>query len=180
MTRYLDAWGFDAMAVDINTSTVDGLGAGQKFIDEGARFLRLQSRMERLPFPSDRVRLIVANASLHYASDIRSTLLEFLRVLAPGGIIAILDTPFYERAEDGERMVNERVAEFGRKYQIPEESARRSGYLTFAGFNTTVSGLNADMRVHNVWPGTQRTWEHIRASISGRRIAHFPVVVIRK
>jgi ubiquinone/menaquinone biosynthesis C-methylase UbiE len=83
MTRYLDAWGFDAMAVDINTSTVDGLGAGQKFINEGARFIRLQSCMERLPFPTGRIRLIAANASLHYTSDITATLSEFLRVLMP-------------------------------------------------------------------------------------------------
>jgi hypothetical protein len=136
--------------------------------------------MERLPFPTGRIRLIAANASLHYTSDITTTLSEFLRVLMPGGTIAIIDTPFYERAEDGERMVNERVAEFRRKYQMPEESARRSSYLTFDSIGATVWNLSLGLRVHNVWPGPRRTWEHIRARIAGRRIAHFPVVVIRK
>ena len=32
MTRYLDSWGFGAIAVDINTSRTDGLRAGQKYM----------------------------------------------------------------------------------------------------------------------------------------------------
>src|SRR2546425_11144189 len=50
MTRYLSEWGFDAIAIDINTSDADGLGAGQKFLDEGSRFVRVRAGMERLPF----------------------------------------------------------------------------------------------------------------------------------
>src|SRR5256886_5570128 len=71
MAPYLDRWGFDAVAVDINISEIDGLQAGQKFIDEGAAFLRIRSEMERLPFASERIRLLAANASFHYAKDFR-------------------------------------------------------------------------------------------------------------
>src|SRR5215831_11187328 len=85
MTRYLDRWGFDAIALDFNDSAVDGLRAGQKFLDTDARFLRIRAGMERLPFPSDRITLVAANASFHYASDFRAALSEFERVLAPGG-----------------------------------------------------------------------------------------------
>src|SRR5262249_17321118 len=72
MTRHLDQWGFDAIAVDINTSDKDGLRAGRKFIDEGAVFLRIRSGMERLPFASGRIRLVATNASFHYAGDFRA------------------------------------------------------------------------------------------------------------
>src|SRR5438874_1188978 len=63
MTRYLDLWGFDAVAVDINNSEVDGLRAGQKFLDEGARFLRVRSGMEPLPFVSGSITLLATSAS---------------------------------------------------------------------------------------------------------------------
>src|SRR5262249_82901 len=79
MTRYLDQWGFDAIAVDTNTSEMDGLRAGQRFIDQGAVFLRVRARMERLPFASGRIRLLATNASFHYAGDFRATLSEFER-----------------------------------------------------------------------------------------------------
>ena len=59
MTRYLDRWGFDAIAADINTDAVDGLRAGQKFIDEGAHFLRVRAGMEKLPFAPGHIRLLV-------------------------------------------------------------------------------------------------------------------------
>src|SRR5437867_8899652 len=134
MTRWLDRWGFDAVAVDFNTSKFDGLRAGQKFIDEGCVFLRVRAGMERLPFVSRRFRLVATNAAFHYASDFRGVLLEFRTVLTPGGVIAIVDTPFYENAADGERMVSERVAEFARKYVMTEALARQARYLTIDDF----------------------------------------------
>src|SRR5262249_49044915 len=81
MTRYLDRWGFDAIALDVNTSRLGGLGAGQKFIDEGARFLRVRAGMEQLPFAPERITLLATNASFHYANDFRAALSEFERVL---------------------------------------------------------------------------------------------------
>ena len=180
MTRYLDRWGFDALAVDINISKVDGLKAGQKFIDSGAKFLRVRAGMERLPFAANRIRLIAANASFHYASDFRATLSEFSRVLTPGGIAAIIDSPFYQNAVDGERMMAERVVEFQRKYGMPEALAHRSRYLTFNDFAAVASSLNLAWRIHRVWPGFRRSYERIRAAFAGIHIAEFPLVVIEK
>ena len=180
MTRYLDRWGFDAIALDINTSGMDGLRAGRKFIDEGAAFLRVRSGMERLPFLSERIRLLATNASFHYASDFRIALSEFERVLTPGGIIAIVDSPFYENAADGERMMAERVVEFRRKYGMPETFARRSRYLTYKDLEEMVRSLNLSCQVLPVWPGFRRSYKALRAKFAGRNIAEFPVVVIEK
>src|SRR5262249_20170508 len=131
MTRYLDQWGFDAVACDINISRMDGLRAGQNFIDQGAIFIRIRAPMERLPFASRRITLIAINASLHYASDFRVVLSEFERVLTPGGIIAIIDTPFYRKAADGEQMLAERVVDFRERYRMPAWLARKSSYMTY-------------------------------------------------
>jgi SAM-dependent methyltransferase len=180
MTRYLDQWGFNAIAIDINDSPMDGLQAGKKFIDEGADFLRVRAGMECLPFASGRFRLLALNASFHYARDFRATLSECERVLAPGGVIAIIDTPFYEHSEDGERMVAERVVSFRQKYGMTEALARSSRYLTFVELHALAESLNLQWRVHSVWPGFRRKYEEVRARFLRRRIAQFPVVVLER
>lgn len=180
MTRYLDRWGFDAIAVDINVSEVDGLRAGQKFIDQGAVFLRVRGGIERLPFASGRITLLAANASFHYAGDFRAALSEFERVLTPGGMIVIIDTPFYENAADGERMIADRVVEFRRKYGMPEALARKSRYLTFKDIEDLAAPLNLTWRVDPVWPGLGRKYQEIHGRFSNRRIAQFPLTVLQK
>jgi ubiquinone/menaquinone biosynthesis C-methylase UbiE len=180
LTRYLYKWGFDAIALDINTSRMDGLGAGQTFIDAGSAFIRVRSSMERLPVTSDCIALLVANASLHYACDFRSVLSEFRRVLTKRGVVAIIDTPFYESPDDGERMVADRVADFAQKYHIPESMARRSSYLTYQKLARLAESLDLDLRVQHVWPGAKRKYQEIRGWLAGRRIAQFPVVLLTK
>jgi len=181
MTRYLDSWGFDAIALDVNTSRLDGLRAGQKFINEGSQFLRVRAgKMEQLPFAPDRIRLLVANGSFHYATDFCAALSEFERVLTPQGMIVILDTPFYDNAADGERAIAQRVDHFRQKYEIPEALARRARYLTFSGFADMMRSLNLKWRLERVWPGMRRKCEEIRGTLVRRRVAQFPMVVIEK
>jgi len=180
MTRYLAHWGFESIAVDINTSSVDGLQAGQKFINQGSRFLRVRAGIERLPFPSERIRLLATNAAFHYAGDFRNALSEFERVLIPGGTIAIVDTPFYANAADGERMLAERVEEFRRKYGMTEALARSSRFLTFNELEELGASVKLKAEVHAVWPGAGRKYEDIRARLFRRRIAQFPVVILVK
>ena len=178
MTRYLDAWGFQAIAVDVNDSATDGLQAGGKFIADGAGFLRVLAGMERLPFASRRIRLLAINASFHYARDYMAALSEFERVLAPGGVIAIIDTPFYENGADGERMVAQRAASFRRNYGMNEALARSARYLTFKELEDLASSVHLKWSLRYVWPGFKRKYEEIRARLFGDRIAQFPVVIL--
>ncbi len=180
MTRYLDYWGFDAIAVDINDSPGDGLQAGKKFIHQGAGFSRVLAGMERLPFASRRIGLLALNASFHYAGDFHAALSEFERVLAPGGIIAIIDTPFYEDASDGERMVAERAANFQQKYGMTEALARSARYLTFKELENLAELLDLKCTLRRVWPGVKRKYEELRAAVVGYRIAQFPVVILER
>ena len=180
MTRYLDQWGFDAIAADINISEADGLRAGRKFLNEGRIFLRVRAGMERLPFVSGRIRLLAANASFHYAVDFRAALSEFERVLTPGGMIAIIDTPFYESPADGERMMAERATEFRQKYGISEVLSRRSSYMTFDRIRELATSVGLRIQIHDVWPGVVRRYEEVRGRLAGRRIAKFPLVLLVK
>lgn len=180
LTRYLDRWGFDAIAIDINTSPIDGLRAGQQYIDQGSSFLRVRAAMERLPFDSGRIRLIAASAFFHYAGDFRATLSEFERVLAPGGILAIIDTPFYEDSADGDHMVSQRVVQFRQKYGIAESLARKSSYLTYKQLRELAGSLALNVRIRRVWPGFARKRAEIRGKLARRHIAEFPLVLLEK
>ena len=52
--------------------------------------------------------LVVFNAAIHYTSSLDGTIGEAVRATLPGGRLVILDSPFYGRAVDGERMVAEK------------------------------------------------------------------------
>jgi len=180
LTRYLDGWGFDAIAVDLNTGSEDGLRAGQKFIDEGAKFLRVRSAMDPLPFVSSTVTLLVTSASFHYADDFRATLAEFARVLTPGGTVVIADSPVYAQESHGQRMVAERVEDFRRKYAMPAALAGKAGYLTLAEMASAAESLRLRLNVNRVWPGFRRSYEVLRGRLMGRYLAEFPVLELVK
>lgn len=96
-------------AIDIRDDEVDGLGAAAGLI-RIAPFERIVAPFERLPLPDRSADLAVFNASLHYATELAPVLAEATRTLAPGGFIAILDSPFYAREADGEAMVRHKHA----------------------------------------------------------------------
>jgi len=180
LTRYLDRWGFNAIALDINNSSADGLQAGQRYLDQGATFHRIRGSMEHAPLDANCVQLLVANASFHYSSDFESLLSEFRRVLVNGGVVALLDTPFYENAIDGERMVAQRVKEFSEKYSIDEAMSRRSSYLTFRRLRELAASVDMSLTIQHVWPGWPRRYREIRGRLAGQQIAQFPLALLRK
>jgi len=94
-------------AVDIRDDDVDGLGAGQALAEE-AGFERKQATFDDLPLKDNSVDICAFNAALHYSTDLAATLAEAARCVRSGGVIAILDSPFYQREEDGAAMVAEK------------------------------------------------------------------------
>ena len=103
--------GHRAVAVDVRVDDVDGLGAaggyGRLLPD---MFPRVAASFEELPMRAGSFDLVVFNASLHYALELSGALEEATRVLAPGGAVAVLDSPFYRNAGAGEAMVAEKRA----------------------------------------------------------------------
>ena len=98
--------GHRCVALDTRDDHVDGLGAAQEFLEEDPDLFRcVTASFEDLPFAPESFDVTLFNASLHYAQDLARTLAEASRVTRHGGILAILDSPFYRRAADGEAMV---------------------------------------------------------------------------
>jgi hypothetical protein len=170
--------GFDAMAIDVDTSSVDGLAGGQRFFDKGSRFLRIRSS-NWLPFASGRIRLLTINAGFHDAVDFRATLGEF-KSASPGGMIASVDTRVDENPAGGEPMVAERVRNFRRKYGILETLSRQLRFLTFERISELAAEHDLRVRIHRPWPGWRRKFTEIRARFGARRIAPFPLIVLEK
>ena len=101
--------GHHAVAVDLRDDAVDGLAASTMYLEGGtSMFERVVATFESLPLAGAQFDVVVFNASVHYALDLPAVLAEAGRMCRRGGRMAILDSPFYARAEDGERMVDEK------------------------------------------------------------------------
>src|SRR5439155_20591203 len=71
-------------------------------------FGRVVASFEANPLSRGVFDVALFDASLHYAEDLARALREAARAVSPGGRIAILDSPFYQRKEAGETMVEEK------------------------------------------------------------------------
>jgi SAM-dependent methyltransferase len=97
--------GHRAVALDWRRDSVDGLRAGAPYAEQLATpFPRVAASFDAIPLPRA-FDLVVWNAAIHYSSSLDATLAEAVRVVRPGGCLVILDSPFYRRTADGERMV---------------------------------------------------------------------------
>ncbi|MBO0748934.1 MAG: class I SAM-dependent methyltransferase [Porphyrobacter sp.] len=107
--------GHRCTAIDIRTDEVDGLGAARE-LQRACDFRCIAAAFDALPLPSETADLAVFNASLHYATDLAAVLAEAARCLRPGGVIAVVDSPFYRSAADGEAMVREKRLTAGERF----------------------------------------------------------------
>jgi SAM-dependent methyltransferase len=83
---------FRVAALDVDAGDT-GLGA----LDD-ARVARVRGELEALPIATGRFDAAIAAASLHYALDLPRALAELARVLRPGGLLLIADSPVYPDA----------------------------------------------------------------------------------
>jgi len=109
--------GHHAFALDMRNDHVDGLGAARPLQRRVSGMRCIVASFDTIPLPSASMDIALFNASLHYATDLRAVLREAQRVTRPGGLIVILDSPFYRREADGLAMVAEKkrraVEQFG-------------------------------------------------------------------
>jgi SAM-dependent methyltransferase len=119
--------GHEVAAIDVQTDPLDGLGA---HINYDAQFTCVQAEFDRLPFADEQVDVAVFNGSLHYTPDYEGSLREVVRVLRPSGKVAIVDTPMYTSAHQGQRMIDERYARFRATYGFSSDALGAEQFMT--------------------------------------------------
>jgi len=124
--------GHSSVALDIRDDVVDGLGAVAPLMRRVPNQIQpIRASFEDVPLASTSVDIAVFNASLHYALDLAAALGEAARVVRPGGCIAILDSPFYRREQDGLAMVAEKKAQAGQRFGERAESLLALPFIEF-------------------------------------------------
>jgi len=102
--------GHDCVALDWRSDAVDGLGAARQYSAILGRPLKcVAGSFDAIP-TTRAFDIAVFNAAIHYATALDVTIGEATRTVRSGGRIVILDSPFYQRAQDGERMMQEKKA----------------------------------------------------------------------
>lgn len=168
----------DAAAVDLTIDPADGLGAARHFTTE---FGRYQAEMDALPLADGCADLVIFNASLHYSTDLERTLREALRVMTPTGRLVVMDSPIYRREADGQAMVDERHADFEKRFGTRSDSVPSVGFLTPDRLDALASTLGIRWQEHSVWYGWRWAWRPWRARLRRRRApSRFALLVARR
>jgi SAM-dependent methyltransferase len=165
--------GCEATALDIRDDDVDGLGAATVLSgDDNARFERIVASFDALPLDAATFDVVVFNASLHYATDLPLVLREAHRVTRPGGRVVVLDSPFYEREEQGLAMVAEKQhtasARFGDRASVLV-SQPFIEFLTRERLRVASSGLGLTWHRHRVHYPMWYEYRGLTARLRGHR-----------
>jgi SAM-dependent methyltransferase len=169
LTRYLAHWGHHAVAVDLSIDDRDGLRAARHYLDNlPLTFDRVRAAFEALPFADETFDVIIFNGALHYALDLQAVLAEAKRVMKSGGVVIIMDSPFYHDLASGEKMLGER------------EGNARSRYLVYDTLREIAAALGLTMEIHKTEPAAAvKLKRRLREMAMGREIAEMPRVVLR-
>ncbi len=109
--------GHRCLAADLRLDDVDGLAAAAPFARRLPRmFGRVAASFDALPLRPGLFDLVVFDASLHLAEDLSRVLAEAARAAAPGGHVAVLDSPFYASGASGEAMRVEKRRETATRF----------------------------------------------------------------
>ncbi|MEK7276388.1 MAG: class I SAM-dependent methyltransferase [Chloroflexota bacterium] len=127
LSNRLSGMGHHCVAVDWLDDEQDGLGARRFYSTD---FLCAQADYDQLPFAPAQFDAVIFNASLHYADDVAASLARARRMLAPGGLLAIMDSPTFRSERAGRRMVAEMEERFVTKYGLARLAKQGAGYLT--------------------------------------------------
>ncbi|MGE5223114.1 MAG: methyltransferase domain-containing protein [Omnitrophica WOR_2 bacterium] len=167
--------GNEVSAVDLQTNSLDGLGA---YIHYDAGFLPVQADFNHLPFQESQADLVIFNASFHYSVSYVASLGEAIRILQREGQIVILDSPLYHDPDSGAKMVHEREEHFQKAYGFASNAISSKNYLTYRQLEDLGRECGIRWKLDSPFYGLSWAVRPVRARLAGRREpAQFQVVV---
>jgi SAM-dependent methyltransferase len=162
--------GMTAVAIDLLTNDLDGLGAAKHYdLYLECPFLRIQAESDRLPFCDAQFDAVIFNASFHYAENFLRTLREALRCLRAGGMIIIADSPWYTHEDSGWKMLAEKRSQFFNRFGIFSDSIRSQEFLTDERLNQLAQNLGLCWERHAPFYGLRWSLRPLIAKLKGRR-----------
>jgi ubiquinone/menaquinone biosynthesis C-methylase UbiE len=178
LSNRLAAQGDRVIAIDLSVNEQDGLGAWKYY---ETSFTPVQAEFNHLPVMDRFADAVIFNASFHYSENYAETLKEALRVLSRDGRIVIMDSPVYRRSDSGERMVQERQAQFKEKYGFASDHLESENYLTYARLKELAQQLNIHWKFITPFYGLPWMFRPLFAMLLRRREpARFHLIVGRK
>jgi len=170
LSHRLVLMGHRPVAVDLQTNAFDGLGAAVHFQSSlPTLFPRFQAELDRLPFADGQFDVAIFNASFHYSENYDVTLKEAIRCLRPGGRVLIADSPSYQREESGRLMLEERHAEFEKRFGTTCQALASREYLTEKMLTDVGARLGVKWKTHRVWYGLRWATRPLVARLRRRR-----------
>ncbi len=176
LTRHIDRWGFSATALDINDGPRDGLRAGSGYLTQGDHFERVRGVMTDLPFPDRSFDLVIASNSLHWSPDLARSMAEFRRVLRPGGMGVVVDSPWFEEASHGNRRIRDRVGDLIEEEGLVVPETGKAPFLHRSEFEAAARNSGLSFRRRWVFFGPGRILESLSARFYQRALASFPLL----
>ena len=158
--------GFSPCAVDLSADAHDGLSAARHF---DTRWPRLQAEYDRIPITDDHVSTVIFNASFHYCTSQELSIREALRVLVPGGLLIIVDSPIYKDRTSGEQMLEEQQKYFERLIGERSDALPSSGFLTWTRLAELADEFSLDWHVERPWYGFRWAVRPLLAKLRGQR-----------
>jgi SAM-dependent methyltransferase len=147
-------------------------------------FPRVAASFDQLPLAQGRFDLAVFNASIHYAQDLARVLAEAARVVRPGGVIVILDSPFYPNESHGDAMVEEKHREAATRFgdRAADLMALQCiEYLTPERLATASRPMGLTWQRRRVWYPLRYELRPILSALAGnRRPSRFDLWLARR
>ncbi len=169
--------GHGVTAIDQLADDADGLGALQLY---PASVVAVQASFDAPPFAAAQFDVVVFNGSLHYAADVAATLGTAWRMRARGGVVAVIDSPMFTSATDGEAMLADLHRRFEDTCGIGDVERFGTGYLTFEALRAVARQCGADTRfIRSHGPMAWRVRRAVARVRLGRAPARFGVWVAR-
>ncbi len=178
LSNRLSLAGYRPLAIDLSVDADDGLGMARSFATE---WPCLRAKFDSIPLASGQVEAVIFNASFHYCVDQEQTIAEAIRVLAPGGLLIILDTPIYRDESSGHQMLNEQQQYFEKLIGTRSDSLPTTGFLSWRRLDelAVIAGLSWNYR--RPWYGMRWAVRPFLAKLFGKREpATFAIIWAKK
>lgn len=158
--------GAHPIALDLNDDTKDGLGVADVYRQHaGVEITTAQAELENIPLSSEQCDAVVINGSLHYVADVCLALTEAGRVLRLGGILVVMDSPFYHDGNAGKLMMQEWSSQYTERTGEAPSMLPGKGYLTYSEMQDALQAVGFPPKSITIWPqhtGPRAAWRQIK------------------